>query len=102
MPHNLTATNDFDFTSREIQILQLCKDNFSCKEIAIQLFIAETTVRKHRRNILTKIGVSGKKEFRRFLRVYPPPPISKINIHFICIIPIFTTKILNNLLLRLK
>ncbi len=72
MPHNLTATNDFDFTSREIQILQLCKDNFSCKEIAIQLFIAETTVRKHRRNILTKIGVSGKKEFRRFLRVYPP------------------------------
>jgi DNA-binding CsgD family transcriptional regulator len=101
MPHNLTATNDFDFTSREIQILQLCKDNFSCKEIAIQLFIAETTVRKHRRNILTKIGVSGKKEFRRFLRVYPPP-ISKIIIHFICIMQICTTKILHNVVLRMK
>ncbi|MFM6949035.1 MAG: LuxR C-terminal-related transcriptional regulator, partial [Aquirufa sp.] len=51
---NLTTTNDLDLSFREIQILQLCKDNFSCKEISEQLFIAESTVRKHRRNILLK------------------------------------------------
>ena len=101
MNSNLALTNDIDFTSREIQILQLIKENFSGKEIAEQLFIAETTVRKHRRNILTKIGVSGKKEFRRFLRVYPPL-ISKIIIHFACIMQIYTTKILHNVVLRMK
>jgi DNA-binding CsgD family transcriptional regulator len=102
MPQNLTATNDFDFTFREIQILQLCKDNFSCKEIAIQLFIAETTVRKHRRNILTKIGLSGKKEFRKFLRIYLPPPISEIIIRFIDLMQIYTAKLLLFVVLRMK
>lgn len=60
-----------DFTFREVQIIQLSKDNFSCKEIAEHLFISENTVRKHRRNIMTKIGVSGKTDFRKFLRDYP-------------------------------
>lgn len=70
---DLSLSTHFDFTSREIQIIHLSKHNFSCKEIAEQLFISENTVRKHRRNILAKIGFSGKKDFRKFLRVYPSP-----------------------------
>ncbi len=62
---------NFDFTSREAQVIQFSKDNFTCKEIAEHLFISENTVRKHRRNIMIKIGVSGKKDFRKFLRDYP-------------------------------
>lgn len=65
------ATSNIDFTSREVQIIQFSKDNFTCKEIAEHLFISENTVRKHRRNIMTKLGVSGKKDFRKFLRDYP-------------------------------
>jgi len=60
--------SDFDFTSREIEILRLAKNAYSCKEIADLLFISELTVRKHRQNILSKIGCTGKKEFRKFLR----------------------------------
>ncbi|RVU23414.1 LuxR family transcriptional regulator [Sandaracinomonas limnophila] len=67
--------SDFDFTSREIEILRLAKNAYSCKEIADLLFISELTVRKHRQNILLKIGCTGKKEFRKFLReiILPPP-----------------------------
>ncbi|MFD3293787.1 helix-turn-helix transcriptional regulator [Aquirufa sp. KTFRIE-69F] len=71
MTQHLTLPNNFDFTSREAQVIQFSKDNFTCKEIAEHLFISENTVRKHRRNIMTKIGVSGKKDFRKFLRDYP-------------------------------
>jgi DNA-binding CsgD family transcriptional regulator len=60
----------FDFTSREVQIIQLSKDNFSCMEIADHLFISVNTVRKHRRNIMAKIGAFGKHDFRKFLRSY--------------------------------
>lgn len=70
MIQHLTTFPYFDFTSREVQIIQFSKDNFSCKEIAELLFISENTVRKHRRNILIKIGVTGKKDFRKFLRGY--------------------------------
>lgn len=59
---------DVDFTDREIEIIQLCKQNFSCKEIADRLFISEKTVRKHRQNILAKVGGNGRKDFRDFIR----------------------------------
>jgi DNA-binding CsgD family transcriptional regulator len=59
-----------DFTFREVQIIHLSKDNFSCKEIADHLFISVNTVRKHRRNIMAKIGAFGKHDFRKFLRSY--------------------------------
>jgi DNA-binding CsgD family transcriptional regulator len=65
-------TTKLDFTFREAQIIQFSKNNLSCKEIANHLFISVNTVRKHRRNIITKIGVSGKTDFRKFLRDYPP------------------------------
>jgi len=69
--------SDFDFTSREIEILRLAKNAYSCKEIADLLFISELTVRKHRQNILSKIGCTGKKEFRKFLReIILPSPIN--------------------------
>ncbi len=74
MISNLAPACPFDFTLREIQIIQFSKENFSCKEIADKLFISENTVRKHRQNIITKIGGSGKSDFRIFVRNYPPPP----------------------------
>lgn len=57
---------DVDFTDREIEIIQLCKQNFSCKEIADRLFISEKTVRKHRQNILAKVRRERSKRFQRF------------------------------------
>lgn len=66
----LTSSEQYDFTNREIEIIQLSKRNFSCKEIAVQLCISEHTVRKHRQNILIKIGGVGKKDFRIFTRKY--------------------------------
>ncbi len=57
-----------DFTTREITIIRLSKDNFTCKEIAKKLFISENTVRKHRQNILQKVNGVGRKDFRDFLR----------------------------------
>ena len=68
MKINSTITDDF--TNREIQIIQLSRQNLSCQEIAAQLFISEHTVRKHRQNILIKIGGVGKKDFRIFIRKY--------------------------------
>ncbi|MHA8098191.1 helix-turn-helix transcriptional regulator [Aquirufa aurantiipilula] len=67
----INSTILFDFTNREIEIINLSKQNFSCQEIATQLFISEHTVRKHRQNILIKIGGVGKKDFRIFIRNYP-------------------------------
>ncbi|MCZ2473529.1 response regulator transcription factor [Aquirufa ecclesiirivi] len=67
----LTTSNIHDFTNREIEIIHLSQRNFSCQEIAVKLFISEHTVRKHRQNILIKIGGVGKKDFRIFIRNYP-------------------------------
>jgi DNA-binding NarL/FixJ family response regulator len=66
MLQNLTAINDLDFTSREIQIIQLIQQGLSSKEIANQLTLSEKTITRHLQNIAQKAGTSGKNGFRKF------------------------------------
>lgn len=46
-----------DFTSQELKVLKLSAEGFSCKEMAIKLCISEETVKKHRKNIIKKLGL---------------------------------------------
>jgi DNA-binding NarL/FixJ family response regulator len=73
MSYNLSLTTDFDFSLKEIQIIELIQKGFSSKEIADQLALSEYTIKRHRQNIAEKAGTSGKRAFRKFIKNYPPP-----------------------------
>lgn len=47
-------------TPREKEIFNLLVDNFSTKEIALQLGISEKTVRNHISNVIQKLGVDSR------------------------------------------
>lgn len=51
-----------NLTKREHQIVNLIQKGLSNREIAEELFISETTVKKHVSNIFEKTGVSSRKE----------------------------------------
>ncbi|WP_421826385.1 LuxR C-terminal-related transcriptional regulator [Larkinella sp.] len=57
-------------TSRERTILQLAAQDHTCKEIAARMGITKGTVEKHRKNVLKKAGVKGKKGLQRLLRQF--------------------------------
>jgi two-component system response regulator DegU len=56
------------FTSRQLEILGLITKGFTNKEIANTFYIEEKTVKRHRQNIMNKVGISGRQEMRIFLR----------------------------------
>jgi len=74
MSYNLSLTTDFDFSLKEIQIIELIQKGFSSKEIADQLSLSEYTIKRHRQNIAEKAGTSVKRAFRKFIKNYPLPP----------------------------
>lgn len=47
-------------TKRENEIFSKLIDNKSTKQIAIELFISEKTVRNHISNVMQKLGVNGR------------------------------------------
>lgn len=49
-------------TSRELEVLSLLAQGQSNKEIAAKLFISETTVKGHLRNVFTKLNVLSRTE----------------------------------------
>lgn len=53
-------------TFRDTEVFEQVKQGFTCKEISAKLGIGFETVKTHRKNIITKIGLSGKMEFRKF------------------------------------
>ncbi len=58
-------------TTREIEICQMVKGGYSSKEIGSFLNCAESTIRKHRRNIRKKLGINGKKtNLASYLKLY--------------------------------
>lgn len=57
-----------ELTSQERKVLAFTIAELSCKEIAQELSVSTETVKKHRKNIVKKLGVKGKTEFRRLLR----------------------------------
>lgn len=71
----ITPTNNqqFDyelFTRQESKVLQLASEGLSNKEISHKLCIEETTTKRHRQNIMAKLGIKGKAEMMKFLLNY--------------------------------
>jgi DNA-binding NarL/FixJ family response regulator len=58
---------EVELTRREIKVLHLASEGFLNKEIADNLNIAETTVKRHRQNCMRKLGIRGKQAMNRFL-----------------------------------
>ena len=56
-----------EFTQQEFKILKLARELMSNQEIANKLGISLETVKTHRKNIMKKVGISGKKAMTRFL-----------------------------------
>jgi DNA-binding CsgD family transcriptional regulator len=54
-------------TYRELEIVQLIRTGYSTKEMATKLGLSYFTIKKHRENILLKVGARGKTEFRKFV-----------------------------------
>jgi DNA-binding NarL/FixJ family response regulator len=51
---------EVEFTRQEIKVLNLASAGLSNKVIADKLGNAETTVKRHRQNIMRKVGIVGK------------------------------------------
>ena len=49
-------------TKRETEILECLAQRLSNKEIALELFVAPVTVKRHTSNIYEKLGVKGRRE----------------------------------------
>lgn len=54
-----TACAIFSITKREKQVLNLIANGLSSKQISMSLYIAVRTVETHRKNMMTKLGVSN-------------------------------------------
>ena len=67
LTHSNTDRHELDFTRREIEVLNLASEGYLNKEIADNLSIAETTVKRHRQNCMGKLGIKGKQAMMRFL-----------------------------------
>lgn len=62
------------FTKREYEIMELLESNFSNQELAKRLFISESTLRFHLKNIYRKLQVrnrSGAIAKARYLNILP-------------------------------
>ena len=72
-----TQKNDFDandsflkqynLTKREMEILQLIKNNFTNQQMADQLFLSVYTVETHRKNVMQKIGLKNPSALMKFI-----------------------------------
>jgi DNA-binding CsgD family transcriptional regulator len=58
--------NEYQLTSREIQIINMISQGHTNKEIAERLFVSLNTVKTHRKNILKKTGCRGTAELTNF------------------------------------
>ena len=62
---------EYDLTRRESEIAWLLYKGYTNRQIGEELFIAETTVKKHVSHIYEKMQVSGRKEFRAKINELP-------------------------------
>lgn len=60
----LRLTKDDNLSERENEVAWLIYRGFTNRQIGEELFIAETTVKKHVSHIFEKAGVSGRKELK--------------------------------------
>jgi DNA-binding NarL/FixJ family response regulator len=69
IPSN-AGEREVEFTRREIKVLHLASEGYLNKEIANNLKISETTVKRHRQNCMQKLGIKGKQAMNRFLKKF--------------------------------
>lgn len=62
---NDAFSRNLKLSSREKEILQLLRDGLSNKQISVQLFLSELTVKTHRKNIMAKLGARNIVELLR-------------------------------------
>jgi DNA-binding NarL/FixJ family response regulator len=55
---NLAITHDVDFTSREVQMIELIQKGHSSKEIVEQIVVSEKMISRHRQTVAYKSGIS--------------------------------------------
>jgi DNA-binding NarL/FixJ family response regulator len=58
-PSDCRSTDLGDLTLREIEVLRLIAEGFSCRVISSRLTISLATAQTHRKNITTKLGLKG-------------------------------------------
>lgn len=59
-------------TRKELEVLNLARLGYPNKIIADKLGVAITTVKTNRKNIMQKLGITGKAEMTRYLLNLPP------------------------------
>lgn len=62
------VVKEFGLSERELEVVWLLYRGYTNRQIAEELFIAESTVKKHASHIYEKLQVSGRKEFKEKLR----------------------------------
>lgn len=58
--------NEIKFTKREVDVLHHIADGLSSKQIGEKLFIAESTVETHRKNLLEKLDLPNSKHLLKY------------------------------------
>ena len=70
MRENSSKERFLTLTDREKEVLQLVCKHKSYQEIADQLFIAKTTVKKHMFNVYNELGLHDLKKNERVLAIH--------------------------------
>ena len=60
--------NNLSLSPREKEILNLLAEGYSSKEIADKLVISQSTVHTHRGNLMSKLGLSSRRELIQYAR----------------------------------
>jgi len=63
-----TSENSLGISPREKEILNLLADGYTSKEIADKLVISQSTVHTHRNNLMSKLGLSSRRELILYAR----------------------------------
>ncbi len=67
----VTVMKKYGLTKRELELGFLVVSGYTNQRIAQELFISETTVKKHITHIYEKTNVQGRKEFKELLFIQP-------------------------------
>jgi DNA-binding NarL/FixJ family response regulator len=67
MNTNKLSTLTEVLTRQELKVLVLARQGMSNKEIAEQMNVASSTIKRHRQNIMQKLNLKGKTAMMRFL-----------------------------------
>jgi two-component system response regulator NreC len=60
--------SDLPLSPREREVMQLLAEGYSNKEIAERLVVSPSTVHTHRSNLMSKLGLSSRRELIRYAR----------------------------------